>query len=793
MAVTKARYADAELDDHTRAADLLAHMTLDEKIAQISGVWVTDVLENLQFTEANARRVLAHGAGQITRIGATTGLHPTENARLANQIQHFLVERTRLSIPAIIHEESCAGYMARGATCFPQPIGLACTWEPRLIEAMAGVIRQQVRAVGGNLVLAPVLDITRDPRWGRTEETFGEDAYLTASMGVAYVRGLQTADLRHGIACTGKHFLGYGMSEGGMNWAPAHINDRELLETYAFPFAAAIREAGLAAIMNAYNEIDGIPVGASRRLLTEILRDQLGFTGTVISDYFTVEIMERYHRAAHTKSEAARLCLEAGLDCELPTKDCYDAPLREAVERGEIALDLIDRAALRMLTQKFALGLFEHPFVDAERAIEVFDTPDQRRLARELAQKSIVLLKNDTGLLPIAPTVKRIAIIGPHADSIRLLQGDYHYPAHVEVMYEQRRLSEHVPMPPYGATISALDEHYPPMFSILTAVKARVSADTTVLHAVGCNVTDPTLDGIQAAVEAAKGAQVALVVLGNKSGLTIDCTAGEARDQAEPTLPGAQAALLQAVVEMGTPVILVLVSGKPVVLPPVVEQVAAIVCAWIPGEEGAPALADILFGEVSPSGKLSMSFPRAAGQIPVFYAHKPSGGRSQWKGDYVDMSAKPLYAFGHGLSYTTFAYRDLTISPAVVRGDEQVTIRCIVQNTGARAADEVVQLYVRDVVAFPTRPVEELRGFLRVSLNPGESKLVTFTLDARQMAFYDERMTLHVQPGQFEVMIGAASDDVRCVGSFEVVGAPVVLDERSRVFFSQVASAAIER
>jgi beta-glucosidase len=761
------RYRDPGLSSEARADDLLARMTLDEKLAQIGCVWSTSLLaEDGSLSVKRARSKLRHGTGHVTRIGGATVLRPAESAAFANSIQKFLVEETRLGIPAIIHEESCAGYTARDATCFPQAIGLASTWEPELIEQMGEVIRRQMRAVGAHHTLAPVLDVARDPRWGRTEETFGEDPYLISQMGIAYVRGVQGADLSQGIVCTGKHFLGYGASEGGMNWAPVHIGRRELLEVYATPFEAAIREAGLASMMNSYAEIDGVPLGASRELLNDLLRGPLGFDGVLVSDYFTITTLMNYHGIAADEGEAARRALEAGMDVELPALHCYGEPLRQAIEEGRVDVALVDLAVRRLLRMKFQLGLFESPFVEAAAAAAIFDTAEQRALAHRLAQKSIVLLRND-GTLPLDPAVRSLAVIGPSADSVRLLQGDYHYPAHLEMMFGAIAEGDLSPRPAGEVNLA---QHFVPMVTVLEGIRRTVSPATEILTAAGCDISGSSRAGFAEAVAAASRAEIAIVVVGEKSGLVEGCTSGESVDRAGLGLAGVQQQLVEAIVATGTPTVVVLLNGRPLALPWIAEHAAALVEAWLPGEEGGTAVADVLFGRVNPAGRLPISLPRSAGQVPVFYAHKPSGGRSQWKGDYADESSKPLFPFGHGLGYTTFDYADLEITPGEVEAKGAVRISCRVTNAGERAGEEVVQLYVHDVVAEVTRPVQELKGFRRLPLAAGESKTVVFELSLAHLAFHDLAMRYVVEPGRIEVLIGASADDIRLRGAFEITG-----------------------
>jgi len=750
----KAPYLDHARPVEERVSDLLSRMTLEEKLAQLGGIWVFELLDGMTFSEEKAEPLLGNGIGQITRLGGATSLEPAASAQLANRIQAFLVERTRLGIPAMVHEECCSGYMARGATCFPQIIGLASTWEPELAEQMTSVIRTQMRAAGGHQGLAPVLDVARDPRWGRVEETFGEDPYLISRMGVAYVKGLQGEDLSRGVVATGKHFVGYSMSEGGMNCAPVHLGARELREVFLAPFEAAIREARLASIMNAYHELDGVPCGGSRELLTEILRNQLGFDGIVVSDYFAVRQLFDLHRVARDQGAAAAMALEAGIDVELPNTECYGQPLLEAVQSGRVSESLVDQAVARVLRVKFLLGLFENPYVDVEQVAGAFDTAEQRALAREIARQSIVLLKNEGGLLPLKKDVPSVAVIGPNADSVRNLLGDYVYPAHVELM------------------MGANPELYVPMVSVLAGIRRAVSPQTQVAYAQGCDVTDESKAGFVEAVEIARQATVALVVVGDKSGLTPHCTSGEARDRAGLGLPGVQEELVRAIYETGTPVIVVLINGRPLSIPWIVEHVPAIVEAWLPGEEGGAAVADVLFGDANPGGKLPITFPRSVGQVPIYYSHRPSGGRSSWYGDYVELSASPLFPFGHGLSYTRFEFENLRIQPRQAAAEGKVEISVDVQNAGERSGDEVVQLYVHDLSSNVTRPVKELKGFQRVTLAAGEKKTVTFTLAVSQLGFYDRDERLVVEPGTIEVMVGSSSDDVRLAGEFEIETLP---------------------
>lgn len=777
-------YREAGHSIEARVADLLQRMTLAEKIAQLGSAWVFELLTGRQFDPGKAGRLMAHGIGHITRVAGASSLTPPESARLANTIQRYLLENTRLGIPAIVHEECCSGYMARNATCFPQIIGLAGTWEPELTRAMAMVMRQQMRAAGAHQGLSPVLDVVRDPRWGRVEETFGEDPYLVALMGVNFVEGLQGEDWAGRIVATAKHLVGYGVPDGGLNWNPAHIPARELREIFLFPFEAAVKEANMQSIMNGYNELDGLPCAASEELLDTILRQEWGFDGVVVSDYFSVNQLQQAHQITAGKSESARRALIAGIDVELPNTDCYGAPLRQAVEQGLIDVALIDRSVARLLRQKFALGLFENPFVDETAVAAVFETPAQRRLAREIAQKSMTLLKNEDNLLPLSKTIGKLAVIGPQANTTRHLVGDYAYICHVETLMEARKKDPGLGMPIPDEI--EIDDAFVAMNTILQALQAKVSPQTEILYAPGCRVLGDDTSGFAAAVAAAQQAEIALVFAGDKSGLIDDCTCGEARDRADLNLTGVQEALVQAIQATGTPVVLVLVNGRPLSISWAARHVPAILEAWLPGEEGAEAIADVLFGDVNPGGKLPITIPRDVGQVPIYYNHKPSGGRSHWKETYVDLSNKPLWPFGYGLSYTTFTYQNLSLSQTQVRAGETVQVRVEVTNTGNRAGDEVVQLYTRLAYVSVTRPVKELKGFKRLTLEPGQTKTVIFELFTNQLGFYNREMKVVVEPGPVEIMVGSSSEDLPLKASLEIVG-QITDISRNKKFFSRVS------
>jgi beta-glucosidase len=784
-------YRDAALTIDERVADLLGRMTLDEKLAQIGSAWAFELTKDGEFDAAQGRVVLANGIGQISRVAGATNLLPGQAAELANAIQRYLVEETRLGIPAIVHEECLHGILGRGRVCFPQAIGLAATWDPALVHDMAANMRRQLRAGGAQQALSPVLDVTRDPRWGRGEETFGEDPYLVAELGTSYVRGLQgERGAANSLVATGKHMVGHGVPEGGLNQAPAHLGERELRDVFLFPFEAAVRDAGLRSMMHAYDDIDGVPCVASHELFTTILRDEWGFDGIAVADYGGIDQLITSHHVVSDRSEAAIRALEAGIDVELPSTVCYGPPLARAVEDGRIPIGAIDRSVARVLREKVELGLFERPYVDTDAAAnDTAGDEEARAIGLELARESIVLLEND-GTLPLRRDLRSIAVIGPNADSARNLLGDYSHIAHLETLIEMRDRSTVVGVEvpetadiPYELDVDAQLGHLP---TILTAIREAVPS-ARVRHARGTGILDGGDTEIADAVEAATGADVAIVVVGERSGLNDEATSGEARDRLEIGLPGRQSELVRAVAATGTPVVLVVVSGRPLGIPDEATLCAAVVYAWAPGDQGPQAVADVLFGAVNPGGKLPITIPRHVGQIPLYYGHKPSGGRSNWKVDYVDGPHRPLWPFGFGRSYTTFELSDLRLSAGSIGIDEELAIEATVTNTGKRDGDEVVQLYIRDVEASVTRPRLELKGFRRVRLTAGERATVTFRMSAEQLAFTGVDHRLRLEPGRIEVHVGTSSENLPLRGVFEIEGSPVVLDRRTRYFTETTA------
>jgi len=760
-------YFDKTQPVENRIEDLMSRMSLDEKIAQLGSCWIYELLAEKGLSPEKADSKMKNGLGQITRIGGASNLNPEDAAKLANEIQEYLKKNTRLGIPAIIHEESCSGYMARGATCFPQTIGVGSTFSPELAKKMGEVIRDQMMAVGARQALAPLMDVARDARWGRAEETFGEDPHLTSQMGISYIKGLQGENIKEGVIATGKHFVGYSMSEGGMNWAPPHIPERELREVYLRPFEAAVKEANIKSIMPAYNELDGVPCHGNKKLINDLLRNEWGFDGIVVSDYYAITMLETYHHVTHDKGQAAMLALETGVDVELPTTDCYSHELKKVVTEIPALLEVLNASVRRVLKLKFELGLFENPYVNAAKAPGMFDNSEQRALALEIAQKSMVLLKNDEAFLPLKKDLSSIAVIGPNADSIRNIVGDYAYPCHIETLDEMRRnaLVAGTPVPDKVEFV----DNFVPIKSILECIKLKLNdGKTRIVYAKGCDVIGNDKSGFEEAIKATKSSEIAIVIVGDKAGLTDGCTSGEARDRADLNLPGIQQELVDAILDTGTPVVAILVNGRPLSINRITKDAKAIIEAWLPGEEGGQAVADVLFGDYNPGGKLAMSFPVSVGQLPMYYSHKPSGGRSHWKGDYVEMTTKPLYPFGHGLSYTDFEYKDLVISKTEADSNDTVCITSSITNSGKVKGDEVVQLYIRYNDTSVTRPVKELKGFQRITLEPNEVEKVKFELKIADIGFYDRDMRFVVEPGLVNIMVGSSSQDIKLFGNLKI-------------------------
>lgn len=749
-------------------SQFLSTMSLEEKIAQITGVDAAKLLdEEKRFSPEKATQWLQHGIGTVGGLAYSSDAMPEDVLALSGQIRDWIMDHTRLKIPPMFHEECLCGLAGRGAPIFPVPLGLGSMWEPGLVRRMSESIRELMAAMGAHQALSPVMDICTDHRFGRNEEMYGEDAMLVAANACDFVEGLQGDDLAKGIAATAKHFAGHGQCEGGRNCSPVHMGMRELRDGPLLPFEAAVRQANIRSIMNAYQDIDGVPCAASREMLTGILREEWGFTGTVVSDYGAVERLISQHFTAGSKPEAARQALEAGLDVELPYAECF-ATLAVEVRSGRMDETLVDRALLRVLALKQELGLLDGRGQLGDPAA-LRQSQETAALAAEMARKSMVLLKND-GLLPLdRPALKTIAVIGPNAHSRRSLVGDYSY-----LSLSANRLK----LPDVEAVAEEVAGRAIP--TVLEAITGRVREGLEVRHAQGCTLKDNDDSGIAEAVEAARGADVAILVVGDRSAMWENGTAGENIDRVSLELYGAQPELVRAVAATGTPVVLVLMGGRPLVLTEPVGLCNAVLEAWVPGEQGAAAIADVLFGACNPAGRLPVSLLRHQGQHPLPYQMRKINHHKQ----YMDCTMEPLFPFGHGLSYSSFTYSNLTVSaPPQGRGEVLVTVS--VGNAGSRDGDEVVQLYMCDDVASIARPAKELKGFLRVSLAAGETKTLRFALHTDQLAFRNRAMELAVEPGRFTVMAGASSADIRLTGPFELVAGYAVGSDR--VYFCHAA------
>jgi beta-glucosidase len=747
--------------------DLLARMTLEEKVAQMMCLWngkrqITDAKG--RFDPARAPAWFKVGIGRIER--PSDGHGARAQAEFTNAIQKWVKDNTRLGIPVIFHDEALHGLQGPEATSFPQAIALASTWNPELVERAFAAVAREVRARGTQQVLAPVVDVARDPRWGRFEETYGEDPYLVSQLGLAAVRGFQGRDKRipaDRVVATLKHMAGHGQPESGTNVGPAPFGERTLRDVFFPPFEVAVGEGHAHSVMPSYNEVDGIPSHANRWMLHDVLRGEWGFTGTIVSDWQAIRQLAGRHHVAADDADAARQALAATVDVELPDPEAY-ATLVAQVKQGKVPQAAIDDAVRRLLREKFELGLFDDPFVDPDRADKTSGSAETRPLALEAARQAIILLQNKGNLLPLDPAkVRRVAVIGPHAAEVML--GGY----------------------------SGVPRH---SVSILEGIRNRLGKDARVTHAEGVRITEdsaftkgpqPLVGGTRSqqrwsadrvvpadpvenrrrlaeAVALAKESDVAILVVGDNEQTAREAYAeNHLGDRADLRLPGQQEELVKAVLDTGKPTVLVLINGRPPAIPELAERAPAILEGWYLGQEGGTAVAEVLFGDVNPGGKLPVSLPRSVGQLPVFYNRKPTARRG-----YLFDSARPLFPFGHGLSYTTFSYSAPTVEPARIAPDGRATVSVELTNSGTRAGDEVVQLYIRAEVSRATRPVMELKGFRRVTLKPGERRTVTFDLGPEHLSYHGPDMRRVVEPGRFQVLVGGSSDGLRGVG-LEVV------------------------
>ncbi|MEU3253783.1 glycoside hydrolase family 3 N-terminal domain-containing protein [Streptomyces sp. NPDC006997] len=763
---------DPALPVSTRVDALVAAMTLQEKTAQLYGVWAGASDEGGEVAphqhdmeEAiDLDALLPNGLGQLTRPFGTVPVDPAVGALSLARTQARIAAANRFGIPAVAHDECLAGFAAWGATAYPVPLSWGATFDPDAVRRMAAAIGRDMRSVGVHQGLAPVLDVVRDARWGRVEETIGEDPVLVGTLGTAYVRGLQSA----GVLATLKHFVGYSASRAGRNLAPVPMGVRERADVLLPPFEMAVREGGAHSVMHAYTDTDGVPAAADEQLLTGLLRDTWGFGGTVVADYFAVAFLKTLHGVAADWADAAGTALAAGVDVELPNVRTFGAPLVRAVTEGRVPEAFVDRALRRVLRQKAALGLLDpgwspvpsaldgadHDDPDALRGTVDLDRPGNRRLAREIAEKAVVLLGND-GTLPL-DRPRRIALVGPNAAEPTAVLGCYSFPQHIGVRH---------PGTPLGIDLPTLRD-----------TLAAEFPDAEITVARGTGVDDGDLSGIPEAARAADGADVAVAVLGDRAGLFGRGTSGEGCDAETLVLPGAQQQLLDALLDTGTPVVTVLLAGRPYALGRAVAESAAIVQTFFPGEEGTHAIAGVLSGRVNPSGRLPVSVPRSPGAQPSTYL----GARLAHASGVSSVDPTPAFPFGHGLSYTRFAWADLDVDAPQAPTDGEFTLALTVRNTGGRAGSEVVQLYLHDPVASVVQPVRRLVGYTRVELAPGEARRVRVTVPADVASFTGRDGRRVVEPGDLELRLAASSADPGLTAGVTLTGAVRQVDHTRR-------------
>ncbi|MBV4359004.1 glycoside hydrolase family 3 N-terminal domain-containing protein [Pinibacter aurantiacus] len=725
-------YKDAKAPIEARVKDLMKRMTLQEKVAQMQDLSFSEFADGKKIdADKMNKRLKGLSYGVFEGMGLTV----EEYAQAINAIQHYMVENTRLGIPVFTSSEALHGCVHGGATIYPQAIALGSTFNPSLVNAMVKMIAPELKAQGSNQVLSPDLDLARELRWGRVEETYGEDPYLTGRMGVAFVKGFKDVD----IVCTPKHFVAHGSPAGGLNLATVAGGERELRSIYLKPFEAVIKEAQPLSIMNAYSSYDRVPVAASHHILTDILRNELGFKGYVYSDWASVQMLYNFHYTAKDSAAAALQAVKAGLDLEV-WSDCYST-LDSLVQTGALPVKYIDTAVARVLRAKFMIGLFENPYPEFELLKTAVHTPQSVQLALDIARESIVLMKNENGLLPFKSNIKSLAVIGPSADQVQF--GDYTWTGDNK----------------YGVTP-------------LQGLRTLVGNSVTLNYAKGCQIHTQNKSGIAEAVAAAQKSDAAVIFVGSASASSghkyPNATSGEGYDLTDLTLTGAQEDLIKAVQATGKPVVVVLVAGKPFAMPWVKKNIPAIVTQWYPGEQGGTAIAEVLFGKINPSGKLNVSFPQSVGHLPVYYNHYPSdkgyyhkpGSVDSMGRDYVFSSPDALWAFGTGLSYTNFRYSDMKVSKKLFSQKDTCHIEITVSNTGDMDGKEVVQLYVRDKVSSVETPVKELKRFEKVLIKKGSTTKVAFDLPISELSLYNADMQKVVEAGEYELQAGTASDNI---------------------------------
>ncbi|MBN1649093.1 MAG: glycoside hydrolase family 3 C-terminal domain-containing protein [Spirochaetales bacterium] len=772
------------INHDSKARELLDKMNLQEKVAQMHSLWLafhedgqikTKLLSNLktESSDEDPFDIMKYGIGQITRPMGTHEVSTAACIRGINSVQKFLVRDTRLGIPAIAHEECLAGLMGKGATLFPAAINFGALWEEELVEKIAAAVGGEVYSVGSQQGLAPVLDVSRDARWGRTEETMGEDPYLIGCLASAYVKGLQGPERR--VLATLKHYAGHSLSEGGRNHAPVRIGEKEMNDVFLLPFEMAVKLANAGSVMPAYHDIDGVPLHASVQYLKDVLRDQWGFNGIIVSDYVGINLLAEEHRVARDFTEATALAVKAGVDIELPGFDCYRNGIKQAIDKGLLTIEDVNACVFRVLREKSRLGLFENPYINEGPV--VLNSDKNKALAKEAALKSIVLLKNQD-ILPLK-NMNKIAVIGPLADDPLCMFGGYSFPVH------------HI--------LAGLNKDNPPSRTVREVLTEDFQGE--VLYSKGCEVlTERPKDapvfpgevgaqgdsqkscisydksGFADAVKTAGNADCVIMVLGDLSGLFLTGTVGEGSDVSSLELPGVQKDLLDAVLETGKPVVAVMINGRPYNLGESSKKVKAIVNALLPGQEGASAISDILFGRANPGGKMPVSIPKSAGAMPFFYNYKLKSPGTPIQSDFG-----ALYPFGFGLSYTSFSITDCTVKNKKISTDDFFEVSCAIKNTGKMAGDEVVQLYVRDLYASLVRPIKELKGFKRISLKPGEKRKLVFRVPADILNFTVDGNKRKVEAGDYELYLGNSSGNTVFTETVSLTGKDRILSEDWRM------------
>jgi beta-glucosidase len=785
-------YKDSTQPIAIRVDDLISRMSVNEKAAQLCSDLPMNFVEDGKVKYDEVRAKYSDGLGRITQYNTLGLISANSIAKLSNQIQKYFVEETKHGIPVILQGENLCGYPGSGGTLFPSMINLGSAFRPDLTEKMAEVISEETKAIGIRQALSPVIDVTRDPRWGRTYETFGEDPYVVTQMGIRYVKGMQGNKVE-GVVATAKHFLGYAETQGGVNMTATRLCDRELYEVFGTPFEAAIKEADLGSVMASYSDIDGLPVAANKKIATDLLRGTMGFEGALVSDGAAIMKIFEYHKIGKTYDEAGFLAFRSGCDTEMPIGNAY-RHLPDYIEKGLLSVDRLDEAVRRILKTKFEYGLFENPYIDESKVNDSMSNDAKWDLVQEVTDESLILIKNDENFLPLKKGL-RMAVIGPHAGSLREPISGYTYPAYVEMILaandkENKKELSFNGMADEAAkiekgkgekrktpfTTSVFDEKDRMLLKDMDQIyrgqyKQKTLAECLegygeVSYAQGCRVIDDSYEGFKDAVEIAEASDVVILTLGGNCGW-FDTTGGEGKDRSSLDLPGVQQELLEAVVATGKPVVLVLYGPGIFATEWALKNVSSIIQAWLPGARGAESIGKALFGEINPSGKLPVSIPRSAGHIPAVYNHRSGSGFGSDKGNlimgcgYVDSPDTPLLYFGHGLSYTDFLLESFNVSSEELVTDDSIDISIDISNVGNTTGKEVIQLYYRYKDAWVTRPVMQLTGFRKVELRPSEKRRVVFHLDSRLLGFYNEDMEFVVEPGALDIMIGTSSDNIQ--------------------------------